>query len=145
MVKLRETVMVDTDSEQASFDHDDSESERGGAGAGGEGEGGTSSSPNMDDEKGDKLFELVSAARGAAAGGAGGGGWGKVRGRMPQMRRRHGIHSSISVSANQLDADSIGRGSLSIPRGSMYDQDQQPTKSKLRGAVPTHMMGLSNT
>ena len=134
MEKLRK-VALSTDSEQESFDKNDSSDEEGpggrqrGESGDGEAEESSPSGPAMN------FGDVVSAARGANSNSS----WGKLKSKMPQIRRRHGIHSSIS--APPVDPSILGKSAPRSAKGVVFDDsdDNGSGGPSRRKHVPSHM------
>ena len=121
---------LSTDSEQESFDNDDSEEEEeeereeeGGSPSGGTG-----------------FMDVVHAAKGANSNSS----WGKLKDKMPMLRRRHGIHSSISAPPPLSSlTDSISRkGGLDLFGDTDAKEAAMDSKQIKRRQVPRHMIGM---
>ncbi|QDZ20442.1 hypothetical protein A3770_04p29600 [Chloropicon primus] len=143
--KLRKAALS-TDSEQESFDNDDSEEEEQEQGKGAE--AGPSEEADQAIQgltEGTRSFmDVVQAARGANSTSS----WGKLKGKMPMIRRRHGIHQSISLKPPSK-GDSISRASLRGGLNLFGDSDENNSdaadakQNKLR-QVPRHMIQMTD-
>ena len=65
--------------------------------------------------------------------------WGKLKSKMPQIRRRHGIHSSIS--APPVDPSILGKSTPRSAKGVVFDDsdDNGSGGPSRRKHVPSHM------
>ena len=136
---FRKAALKTTDSEQESFDEDDSDS--------GSDKNAAAGPPAA--HGGDAFFNVIRAAQAKSSPPGGGDDdddddddddnpankWSKIR----QLRRRHGIYSSISVKKDS-NTDSIGRKSQSVSRTSLFGNTEHKEQNKKKGrSVPNHM------
>ena len=139
MERFRQAATASTDSEQDSFDDDDSDGGRAG-------EEGESVSPAAGGKGGLGFVDVVNAARGQASSSS----WGKIKGKIPMIRRRHGIHQSISLPPKQGQAISENvvkkkslRGGLNLFGDSDENVGELDARQQKMRQVPRHMSEMS--
>ncbi|WZN64083.1 hypothetical protein HKI87_09g56370 [Chloropicon roscoffensis] len=137
MERLRQAATASTDSEQDSFDDDDSDGGRAG-------EEGESVSPAAGGKGGLGFADVVNAARGQASSSS----WGKIKGKMPMIRRRHGIHQSISLPQGQAISENVVkkkslRGGLNLFGDSDENVGELDARQQKMRQVPRHMSEMS--
>ena len=139
MERFRQAATASTDSEQDSFDDDDSDGGRAW-------EEGESVSPAAGGKGGLGFADVVHAARGQASSSS----WGKIKGKMPMIRRRHGIHQSISLPPKQGQAISENvvkkkslRGGLNLFGDSDENVGELDARQQKMRQVPRHMSEMS--